>query len=101
MPARGSGANIWAFQVRRSSVMKYRRLGKTDLRVSVVGMGTWQFGGEWGKEFTQAEATAMLAKAREVGINLLDTAECYGDHTSEALIGGAIASGTIGRREDW
>jgi myo-inositol catabolism protein IolS len=81
--------------------MKYRRLGKTGLRVSVIGMGTWQFGGEWGKEFTQAEVTAMLARARELGMNLLDTAECYGDHTSESLIGGAIAGGTIGRREDW
>src|SRR4051812_33888949 len=81
--------------------MKYRKLGKTNLKVSVIGMGTWQFGGEWGKTFTQDEATAMIAKARELGINLIDTAECYGDHTSESLIGGAIASGSVGRREDW
>lgn len=81
--------------------MKYRKLGKTGLKVSVVGMGTWQFGGEWGKAFAQDEATAMLARARELGINLIDTAECYGDHVSEALIGGAIASGRCGRREDW
>ena len=70
--------------------MKYRRLGKTDLRVSVIGLGTWQFGGEWGKEFAQDEVSAMLGRARDLGINLIDTAECYGDHTSEALIGGTI-----------
>jgi len=71
--------------------MKYRRLGKTDLRVSVIGMGTWQLGGEWGKNFEQREVDQMFDAAREVGINLIDTAECYGDHLSEALIGGAIA----------
>ena len=71
--------------------MKYRRLGKTNLRVSVIGMGTWQLGGEWGKTFEQAEVDAMFDKARDVGINFIDTAECYGDHESERLIGGAIA----------
>lgn len=70
--------------------MKYRRLGKSNLRVSVVGLGTWQLGGEWGKNFSQAEVDRMFEAAREVGINLIDTAECYGDHTSEAFIGNAI-----------
>jgi aryl-alcohol dehydrogenase-like predicted oxidoreductase len=79
--------------------MKYRRLGSTNLRVSVIGMGTWQFGGEWGKDFSQDEADRMLARAKELGINLIDTAECYGDHTSEALIGNYLAR--AGRREDW
>jgi len=70
--------------------MKYRRLGKTNLRVSVVGVGTWQYGGEWGKDFTQGEVDAIFDKARDIGINLIDTAECYGDHTSEAFIGNAV-----------
>ena len=77
--------------------MKYRRLGKTDIRVSVIGIGTWQLGGEWGKIFEQAEVDAMLDKAAELGINLIDTAECYGDHLSEKLIGRAIK----GQREKW
>jgi aryl-alcohol dehydrogenase-like predicted oxidoreductase len=77
--------------------MKYRRLGKTGLRVSVIGVGTWQLGGEWGKEFAQEEVDAMLARAGELGINLIDTAECYGDHLAEKLIGRAIK----GRRRQW
>jgi aryl-alcohol dehydrogenase-like predicted oxidoreductase len=77
--------------------MKYRRLGKTNLRVSVVGVGTWQFGGEWGKDFTQAEVDAIFDTARSAGINLIDTAECYGDHTSEAFVGNAIQRD----RADW
>ncbi len=77
--------------------MKYRRLGKTDIRVSVIGVGTWQFGGEWGKTFEQTEVDAMLGKAAELGINLIDTAECYGDHLSEKLIGQTLE----GRRDKW
>lgn len=79
--------------------MKYRILGKSGLKVSVVGVGTWQFGGGWGKEFDQEEASAMLARARELGINLIDTAACYGpDHRSEELIGGFLEGEN---REDW
>lgn len=78
--------------------MKYRRLGKTELKVSVVGVGTWQFGGEWGMDFTQADVDRILHKAKELGINLIDTAECYGDHLSERLIGDFLKRD---RREDW
>jgi aryl-alcohol dehydrogenase-like predicted oxidoreductase len=79
--------------------MKYRRLGKTDLKVSVVGVGTWQFGGDWGKDFTQSDVDAVLDRAKELGINLLDTAECYGPHhRSETFIGDYLKRG---RREDW
>ena len=56
--------------------MRYRTLGKTGIKVSVVGVGTWQFGGEWGKEFTQDEVDAMFDRARELGINLVYTVKC-------------------------
>jgi aryl-alcohol dehydrogenase-like predicted oxidoreductase len=67
--------------------MHYKILGSTGLRVSVIGLGTWQFGGEWGRTFSQADADAILDEAAILGINLIDTAECYGDHLSEGLIG--------------
>ncbi|GAK60110.1 aldo/keto reductase [Candidatus Vecturithrix granuli] len=70
--------------------MKYRRLGNTELQASVIGIGTWQFGGEWGHDFSQKEANAIFDAAREAQINLIDTAECYGDHLSEQLVGEAI-----------
>ncbi|GIQ70954.1 aldo/keto reductase [Xylanibacillus composti] len=78
--------------------MKYRRLGSTDLQVSVIGVGTWQFGGEWGLTYSDQEAAAVLDAAKEAGINLIDTAECYGDHTSERFIGQWLRSQ---KREDW
>ncbi|MBC7785044.1 MAG: aldo/keto reductase [Burkholderiales bacterium] len=77
--------------------MKYRTLGATGLNVSVIGIGTWQFGGEWNKTFQQDEVDAMFARGKELGINLIDTAECYGDHLSESLIGPAVAHD----RGDW
>jgi aryl-alcohol dehydrogenase-like predicted oxidoreductase len=70
--------------------MQYRRLGKTELIVSVIGIGTWQFGGEWDKEFTQGEVDQIFDRARDLGLNLIDTAECYGDRVSERLIGSAV-----------
>lgn len=78
--------------------MQYRRLGNTELSVSVVGVGTWQFAGVWGKQFEQREVDDILSMARTLGINFLDTAECYGhQHLSERLIGNSLA----GRRDEW
>jgi aryl-alcohol dehydrogenase-like predicted oxidoreductase len=69
------------------------------MKVSVVGVGTWQFGGDWGKDFTQDEVNAMLSRAKELGINLIDTSACYGpNHLSESLIGGFLEGEN---REDW
>lgn len=77
--------------------MKYRTLGNTGMAVSVIGIGTWQFGGEWGKNFSQAEVDAIFDACREQGVTLIDTAECYGDHLSEKLVGSAIRRD----REKW
>ena len=77
--------------------MKYRKLGGTGLEVSVIGIGADQFSGEWEKQFNQNEVNKILNKARQLGINFLDTAECYGDHLSESFIGNAIK----GNREEW
>lgn len=65
--------------------------------MSVVGVGTWQWGGEWGHDFQQTEVDAMLDAAEELGINLIDTAECYGDHLSERLIGDYLKRRERGR----
>ena len=67
------------------AAIKVRRLGGTGRKVSVVGVGTWQLGGEWGRRYTQPEVDRLLGRARELGVNLVDTAECYGDHLAEAL----------------
>ncbi|HET6343392.1 MAG TPA: aldo/keto reductase [Myxococcota bacterium] len=80
-----------------SGPMRYRRLGRSNLRVSVVGVGCWQLGGEWGKRYEQSEVDAMFARARNVGINLIDTAECYGNHEAERLVGRAVR----GQRHRW
>jgi aryl-alcohol dehydrogenase-like predicted oxidoreductase len=71
--------------------VEYRILGSTGLRVSVIGVGTWQLGGEWAHEFTQTEADAIFDAAAACGINLIDTAECYGDHLSERFVGDYLA----------
>ncbi len=69
------------------------------VRVSSIGLGTWQFGSkEWGygADFAQGEAAKIATRAIELGINLIDTAEIYGRNESERIVGRAIA----GRRED-
>lgn len=67
--------------------MKYRVFGKTGVRVSEVGLGTWQLGGaDWGA-IDEREALAILGRAVERGVNLIDTADVYGLGVSEKLIG--------------
>jgi aryl-alcohol dehydrogenase-like predicted oxidoreductase len=64
------------------------------LRVSVIGLGTWQFGSPewgWGSQFGPAEALAVVERARSLGISLIDTAELYGRGESERLLGRALA----------
>jgi aryl-alcohol dehydrogenase-like predicted oxidoreductase len=67
-------------------VMEERVLGRTDRPVSVIGLGTWQLGGNWG-EVSETAALDVLAAATEAGVTFFDTADVYGDGRSEQLIG--------------
>lgn len=68
--------------------MKYRMLGGSDLRVSVIGFGTWQLGDDsyWGTD-SDVDAHATVHAAVDAGINFFDTAEMYGDGRSEEVLG--------------
>lgn len=71
--------------------MKYRRLGKSDIKVSEIGFGAWTIGLDWwGKKIDDAEAVRMLKKAYDVGINFFETADMYGKGKSERLMGEAF-----------
>jgi aryl-alcohol dehydrogenase-like predicted oxidoreductase len=71
--------------------MEQRVLGKTGRAVSVVGLGTWQLGADWGS-VSEDDALAVLDAAVESGVTFLDTADVYGDGRSEQLIGRFLAS---------
>jgi len=71
--------------------MRYVEVG--GLRLSVIGLGTWQFGSlEWRYGSTYASDTApeIVRRAIELGVNLIDTAEIYGFGRSERIVGEAI-----------
>ncbi len=72
--------------------MHYRRLGKTGLEVSEVGLGTWQLGGKWGAGFDAETARQTLHTAADQGINFFDTADVYKDGHSEAAVGEFVLS---------
>jgi aryl-alcohol dehydrogenase-like predicted oxidoreductase len=67
-----------------------RILGRTGRAVSVIGLGTWQLGADWG-EVDDKDALAVLDAAAAAGITFLDTADVYGDGRSERLIGQFLA----------
>lgn len=80
------------------------RIGRS---VSVIGLGTWQLGADWG-EVSEADALAILDASVESGITIFDTADAYGDGRSERLIGDYLKANSeldifvatkMGRRE--
>jgi aryl-alcohol dehydrogenase-like predicted oxidoreductase len=82
-----------------------KRLGRS---VSVVGLGCWQLGADWG-QVDEADALAVLHAAADSGVTFLDTADVYGDGRSEQLIGrflrerghdGFTVATKMGRRVD-
>jgi aryl-alcohol dehydrogenase-like predicted oxidoreductase len=87
--------------------MDNRTLGRTGRTVSVIGLGTWQLGADWG-EVDPKDARAVLDASVDAGVTFFDTADVYGDGRSERFIGEYLAGnpghgitvGTkMGRRE--
>ena len=68
--------------------MRYRRLGASDLDVSVISLGSWL---TYGVGVERDRAIACVRRALEVGINLIDTANVYGRGAAETLLGEALA----------
>ncbi len=66
--------------------MNLRKLGSTGYHVSEVSFGAWAIGGTWGT-VDDAESLAALRTALDLGVNLIDTADVYGDGHSERLVG--------------
>ena len=71
--------------------MDYVTLGRDGPKVSVIGLGMWQAGGKaWGNDVRDADCRKAMERAVEIGTNLVDTAEAYGDGHSEKVVGDAI-----------
>ncbi|MEP6562707.1 MAG: aldo/keto reductase [Nakamurella sp.] len=83
--------------------------GSARSSASVVGLGCWQLGADWG-EVSKDDALAVLSAAVDAGVTFLDTADVYGDGRSEQLIGrflkshpapdGIMVATKVGRRAD-
>ncbi len=72
--------------------MRYRSI--RSLKVSAIGLGTWQFGSRtwgYGSQYAEVDAFRIVDAAREAGINFFDTAELYGFGKSESILGRAVA----------
>lgn len=69
--------------------MEYRYLGKSDLRVSAVGFGCWETGGEYG-DYQDAAVIDAVHRALDLGVTLFDTARGYGFGRSEELLAKAL-----------
>ena len=68
-----------------------RTLGRTGRAVSVIGLGTWQLGGDWGS-VNESDALDVLEASAEAGVTFFDTADVYGDGRSESIIGRFMAA---------
>ena len=71
--------------------MKYRKLGKSGIKVSEIGFGAWTIGLDWwGKKIDDDEAIRMLKRAYDLGINFYETADMYGNGKSEKIVSQAF-----------
>ena len=75
--------------------MKTRRLGRSGPEVSAIGLGCMGMAAFYGQASDEAQATAVIHRALDLGVTFFDTAEMYGPHTNEIQVGKALA----GRRD--
>jgi aryl-alcohol dehydrogenase-like predicted oxidoreductase len=68
---------------RGRKVMKYRKLGKTGLKVSEICLGTMTFG----NQIDEAESVKLIRWTIDAGINFIDTADMYVDGRTEEIVG--------------
>lgn len=72
--------------------MKYMKIGKSDIEVSRIGLGSWAIGGgSWWGENDNVESIRTIHRALDLGVNLVDTAPVYGMGHSEEVVGKAIS----------
>lgn len=71
--------------------MEYRSFGQTGLKVSAIGFGCWEIGGNYGK-VDESEYTPAVHRALDLGINCFDTAEAYGFGVSERALAKALGA---------
>jgi aryl-alcohol dehydrogenase-like predicted oxidoreductase len=71
--------------------MRTRRLGSRGPEISAVGLGGWEAGGTWGENPADDQMVAAYHAAFDAGVNWIDTAEVYGPHRSEEIVGRAVA----------
>ena len=71
--------------------MKTRRLGKAGPEVGAIGLGCMGMAAFYGQASDEAQATAVIHRALDLGVTLFDTAEMYGPHTNEIQVGKALA----------
>ena len=71
--------------------MQKRKLGKSDLEVSPIGLGCMGMSFGYGPAKENSEMISLLRKAVELGVTFFDTAEIYGPFTNEELVGEALA----------
>lgn len=66
--------------------MQQRTTARLGVPVSVIGLGTWQLGADWG-EVSETDARGILEASLERGVTMVDTADVYGDGRSESIVG--------------
>lgn len=72
--------------------MKTRQLGKSDIYITPIIMGTWQAGKRMWAGIEDSESISAIRQAVESGITTIDTAEVYGEGHSERIVGEALKS---------